>query len=280
MRQAPAILMLARQAASTLVFAFALWRGGRGHRYNIVTHPAICGDASGGSVSRRSLSVLNRRVVEGSRLILHAHAGFDAKQFTKECRRGWTGWSCSPEVVIAEVRAGPAAGFCAPVLLRSARGDVRMDTFHLLHAYISSTASATLRPRLAHELTQRFTAEFPSGRLSKRTLMRHWSGSGLGRRLNHHVRRLVSEGTRPRRPGTPAASFKDPAPVIALLNCWTILSHVRRLAANSLNDIAKDHPIRRRGLRWYRRNAGAPVDRQTRAAPLVSGLSRGARRWA
>jgi len=63
---------------------------------------------------------------------------------------------------------------------------------------------------------------------------------------NQHVRRLVSEGTRPRLPwGMRLAVFvNNPHPVIALLECLKDdeKEYVRRSVANNLNDIAKDHP--------------------------------------
>jgi len=63
---------------------------------------------------------------------------------------------------------------------------------------------------------------------------------------NVHVRRLVSEGTRPKLPwASPLREFqKDPSPVLELLEKLkedTEL-YVRRSVANNLNDIAKDHP--------------------------------------
>jgi 3-methyladenine DNA glycosylase AlkC len=63
---------------------------------------------------------------------------------------------------------------------------------------------------------------------------------------NEHVRRLVSEGTRPRLPwGMQLKAFvKDPAPILPLLEALRDdpSEYVRRSVANSLNDIAKDHP--------------------------------------
>lgn len=62
---------------------------------------------------------------------------------------------------------------------------------------------------------------------------------------NEHVRRLVSEGTRPRLPwGMRLKSFvEDPKPVLALLEELKDdpSEYVRRSVANNLNDIAKDH---------------------------------------
>jgi 3-methyladenine DNA glycosylase AlkC len=63
---------------------------------------------------------------------------------------------------------------------------------------------------------------------------------------NHHVRRLVSEGTRPRLSWASRlpASQKDPMPVISLLDGLKADPelYVRRSVANNLNDIVKDHP--------------------------------------
>ncbi len=98
-----------------------------------------------------------------------------------------------------------------------------------------------------YELTKRFTSEFsiraylehhPARTLDR---LRTWAGDP-----NVHVRRLVSEGTRPRLPWAPRLrSFQaDPAPVIELLELLKDdpEEYVRRSVANNLNDIAKDHP--------------------------------------
>ncbi len=101
--------------------------------------------------------------------------------------------------------------------------------------------------RAQYELTQRFTAEFsirpflikyPSATLAR---LKIWALDS-----SPHVRRLVSEGTRPRLPWAPRlrAFQMDPIPVLTLLE---ILKddpelYVRRSVANNLNDIGKDHP--------------------------------------
>jgi 3-methyladenine DNA glycosylase AlkC len=63
---------------------------------------------------------------------------------------------------------------------------------------------------------------------------------------NHHVRRLSSEGSRPRLPWAMAIPFlkKDPASILPILeNLKNDPSeYVRRSVANNLNDIAKDNP--------------------------------------
>ncbi len=63
---------------------------------------------------------------------------------------------------------------------------------------------------------------------------------------DEHVRRLVSEGTRPRLPWASQLRglIADPTPAIALLDQLADdpSIYVRRSVANHLNDIAKDHP--------------------------------------
>ena len=101
--------------------------------------------------------------------------------------------------------------------------------------------------RVLHALTQRFTAEFairpfivqhPS--LVFETLAR-WCQDP-----SPHVRRLVSEGSRPRLPWglRLQALVQDPGPTLPLLLALQDdpSDYVRRSVANHLNDIAKDHP--------------------------------------
>ncbi len=98
-----------------------------------------------------------------------------------------------------------------------------------------------------HTLTQRFTAEFSIRPFlvahPKATLQRlhQWAQDP-----SEHVRRLVSEGTRPRLPWAMRlpAFQADPAPVLALLELLKDdpALYVRRSVANNLNDIGKDHP--------------------------------------
>lgn len=101
--------------------------------------------------------------------------------------------------------------------------------------------------RALHALTQRFTAEFSIRPFLERhpeaTLrqLQRWAQDP-----SPHVRRLVSEGTRPRLPWAPRlrAFQQDPAPVMALLELLKDDPdlYVRRSVANNLNDIGKDHP--------------------------------------
>lgn len=129
-----------------------------------------------------------------------------------------------------------------------------------------------------HELTQRFTAEFsirsfienhPEPTLER---LRLWTSDP-----SEHVRRLVSEGTRPRLPWAPRlrAFMRDPAPVVDLLEPLRDdpSEYVRRSVANNINDIAKDHPdvaidIARR---WWA-DTGRPDDDVRRRRLVRHGL--------
>jgi 3-methyladenine DNA glycosylase AlkC len=117
--------------------------------------------------------------------------------------------------------------------------------------------------RAQHALTQRFTAEFsiraflekhPRATLAR---LREWV-----RDPSEHVRRLVSEGTRPRLPWAPRlrAFQKDPRPVLELLELLKDdpSLYVRRSVANNLNDIGKDHPelLVATAKRWLRGAGG------------------------
>jgi len=113
-----------------------------------------------------------------------------------------------------------------------------------------------------HFLTRHSSGEFAIreflGRDLSRTLavMQEWA-----RDENEHVRRLASEGCRPRLPwsfrlGTLVA---DPAPVAPILDQLRAdpSLYVRKSVGNHLNDIAKDHPawLFRHVAGWDRSNA-------------------------
>lgn len=97
------------------------------------------------------------------------------------------------------------------------------------------------------EMTKRFTSEFAvrpflvSDPEQGVQIAQRWAKDG-----NYHVRRLASEGTRPRLPwGLRLQAFvQDPQPLLPLLTQLRDdpSEYVRRSVANSLNDIAKDHP--------------------------------------
>ena len=100
---------------------------------------------------------------------------------------------------------------------------------------------------LIYELTKRFSCEFAIrpyyDRHQTLTLkrVRKWT-----RDPNEHVRRLCSEGIRPKLPwGKQLKAFiEDPTPIFSVLDKLKDDEsfYVRRSVANCLNDISKDHP--------------------------------------
>lgn len=120
--------------------------------------------------------------------------------------------------------------------------------------------------RAQYELTRRFSAEF-----SMRPFLVRWPERTLARLMewtrdpDPHVRRLCSEGSRPRLPWAMRipAFVKDPRPTLPILDTLKDDSeeYVRRSVANHLGDIAKDHPELAFGIceRWAR---GASEERK------------------
>jgi 3-methyladenine DNA glycosylase AlkC len=115
-------------------------------------------------------------------------------------------------------------------------------------------------------LTTRFTAEFAirpflvAHDTLTRARLSVWAGDS-----DPHLRRLVSEGTRPRLPWATRvpALIADPSPNLPLLSRLRDdpSEYVRRSVANHLNDIGKDHPelLLRVATDWW---ADAPPERQ------------------
>lgn len=119
---------------------------------------------------------------------------------------------------------------------------------------------------LLKEMTKRFSSEFGIRffllKAPEKTV------TALSKWLkdeDRHVRRLISEGTRPRLPWAMRLPgfIDDPAPVISLLEKLKDDddAYVRRSVANNLNDIAKDHPELVAGIakRWMQ---GASKERE------------------
>jgi 3-methyladenine DNA glycosylase AlkC len=98
----------------------------------------------------------------------------------------------------------------------------------------------------------RFLSDYASGEWAIRPFLIQDSDRALDQMLawahdsNEKVRRLASEGCRPRLPWAPAlpAFKKNPRPLIPILEALKDdeSEFVRRSVANNLNDISKDHP--------------------------------------
>lgn len=97
---------------------------------------------------------------------------------------------------------------------------------------------------LLAEITQRFSME-----MAIRPFLSQWPDKTLARMAhwavheNYHVRRLVSEGTRPRLPWAPRVSIDiaAPLPFLDILHADPT-RYVTRSVANHLNDITKQDP--------------------------------------
>ncbi|MEX1167953.1 MAG: DNA alkylation repair protein [Hydrogenophaga sp.] len=115
--------------------------------------------------------------------------------------------------------------------------------------YVARSGMADVPRALAclHAITQRFTAEFAIRPFINQQpaavfpILAQWASDPSA-----HVRRLVSEGSRPRLPwGLRLQQLvHNPAPALPLLFALQddASAYVRRSVANHLNDIAKDHP--------------------------------------
>ncbi len=158
--------------------------------------------------------------------------------------------------------------------LTSTEGNGLTVFFYLPHAAFIATAGIDdfeAGMQANHELTQRFSAEFSIRPFLERypkqalSLLKKWTKS-----LNPHVRRLVSEGTRPRLPwGSRLRVFESkPESTLALLELLKNDPelYVRRSVANHLGDLLKDHPdiIYETCDRWIDEvvKKSTPVDRR------------------
>jgi len=122
--------------------------------------------------------------------------------------------------------------------------------FYMPHSALVATYGVsrfTAGMQANYELTKRFTAEFSirpfliEHRAKALRTLRKWTGD-----RNPQVRRLVSEGTRPRLPWAMRLREFQEDPNLALPLLEQLKDdpelYVRRSVANHLGDIAKDHP--------------------------------------
>jgi len=193
-------------------------------------------------------------------MISAAHPQFDSASFTADANSGLDELELLPRgrhIADALHRYLPADFDEAAAVLKASLGprlppgEGGMGSFlYLPHVFfVARYGLDHLDPSLdlQYELTKRFTAEFSIRafieRYPEQTLarLRAWAHDP-----DVHVRRLVSEGTRPRLPWAPRlrAFQKDPRPVLELLELLKDDPelYMRRSVANNLNDIGKDHP--------------------------------------
>jgi 3-methyladenine DNA glycosylase AlkC len=223
-------------------------------------------------------------------LVSAVHPGFDADGFVTAALDGYEPLELTPRArqVAHALRpclpSNPEAAIevvtraVEPELERERRkgmdGFVYLPLVFFVAEYGLPCFEASMRAQ--HVLTRLFTAEF-----SIRAFLTHEPERTLARLHEWtqdpdvHVRRLVSEGTRPRLPWAPRlARFQaDPEPVLALLERLKDdpEPYVRRSVANNLNDITKDHPHRVLAVcrRWM---AGASPERRAQVRHALRSL--------
>jgi 3-methyladenine DNA glycosylase AlkC len=162
--------------------------------------------------------------------------------------------SCLPEdfaqaADIIEASLAPVADDAAPDAPRPPDQGLAGWAIWPLGEYVARRGLATPERalRTLHALTQRSTAEFAIRPfIAQYPTLTFATLHGWTRDPSAHVRRLVSEGSRPRLPwGMQLKSLiADPSPTLPLLLALQDdpSDYVRRSVANHLNDIAKDHP--------------------------------------
>ena len=145
------------------------------------------------------------------------------------------------------------------------------DFGHFIYAplgvYVENNGLEDHRDRsldLIEEITQRFSMEF-----SIRAFLNRWPEATLARMQdwaqhdNYHVRRLVSEGTRPRLPWGKAVAL-TPAQTLPLLDILhgDRTRFVTRSVANHLNDIARRDPdaVIDRLVNWQQADRQVPAE--------------------
>lgn len=134
---------------------------------------------------------------------------------------------------------------CDPNLKDNDFGDfIYAPHNHFVAVYGCNSAHLNFSLRALEEITTRFSAEdairyflnaFPDETLSK---MQAWS-----EHKHYHVRRLASEGSRPKLPWSQKLNIAVTAPLPILQNLYADSTRfVTRSVANHLNDLSKTHP--------------------------------------
>lgn len=191
------------------------------------------------------------------------YGAFDAQGYATDVARGLEPLALKARVALMSeaLRARLPADYSAAAAILSAalgpplKGEVGMFTSgywlmpvaRLVEDHGGQHRETSLD--LCEAITQRHTAEYairpyleqhPSETLAR---VHRWTGHP-----NSHVRRLASEGLRPRLPWARrlSAFVEDPEPALAVATRLRAdpSAYVRKSVANLINDVSKDHPER------------------------------------
>ncbi len=230
-----------------------------------------------------------------ARMVAAVHPRFDVDAFLHDALTGYDALALMPRgkhiARVLQRHLPPDYGEALGILLASidqphgrAPGLSLASFLFLPHTVFVAEfglADFDLSMQAQHTLTQRFTAEF-----SIRPFLQKHTEATLEKLMewttdpSEHVRRLVSEGSRPRLPWASRlpAFQRDPTPVLALLERLKDdpSLYVRRSVANNLNDIGKDHPdvLAATANAWLR-DATTPERRWIVQHALRSAVKRG-----
>ncbi len=190
-----------------------------------------------------------------------AHAAFDRDGFTVRCLAGLEALELKTRAhhIASAMAMYLPASFpeAAAIIVRSLEPEIEAtgNTGLSVLRYMPHDRFIEIRgldhPSAAYamqeEVTKRFSCEFSI----RAFLVRHPEATlermqGWAVHENAHLRRLASEGLRPRLPWAARvpALVSDPSPVLAVLELLKDdpERYVQRSVANNINDIAKDHP--------------------------------------
>jgi len=176
---------------------------------------------------------------DSKRFIAHSLEGLASRELMARMNRTAEAFHVSLPVTFAEQLA--VLGAYAPLIGHNFAG-----IWPCAHVAARGLDQADLALPALRELTRYGSAEFAIRPFLIRDLngtlavMKTWATAD-----DEHVRRLASEGSRPRLPWGERlqALVIDPAPTLPLLEtlCADPSIYVRKSVANHLNDIAKDH---------------------------------------
>ena len=198
--------------------------------------------------------LINAKVVRAmSASLVNAHPSFDAKSFARVAPK-LDALEFKPRVqaISAALAAHLPSDFrkALPIIVRAAQ-DGTLKVFELWPYFDFVQTHGLEHPKESlaalRTLTPLFTAEWAvRPYLTQHRALTYKTLAGWLRDDNEHVRRWISEGTRPRLPWGERLgdAVRDPSEGLRLLEG---LKHddslyVRKSVANHLNDIAKDHP--------------------------------------